>query len=106
MPPILVVYDEHNEIVEKIPATSKSTEQRELMKATRQRYAGQNMTYRFTNVSVNEQLFNETKALLEKIGVEVPEMGLVVRVEDRPEGKFLRYDFKGKKDQKERNRFG
>ena len=33
-------------------------------------------------------------------------MGVVIKVEERPEGTFLRYDYKGKKDQKERNRFG
>lgn len=106
MPPILIVYDVDNQIVEKIPATSNSTEQMELLKETKQRYAGQNMVYRFVNQSVDQELFNSTKALLERIAAEVPEMGLNVRVEDRPEGKFLRYDFDKKRLQKDRNKRG
>ena len=106
MPPILVVYDENNQIVEKIPDTSNSTEQRELIRETKQRYAGQNMTFRFTNVSVDQELFDHTKALLEDIAAKYPDMGLNVRVEDRPEGTFLRYDFDKKRLQKDRNRRG
>ena len=47
-----------------------------------------------------------TMAMFIDFAAEVPEMGLNVRVEDRPEGKFLRYDFDKKRLQKDRNKRG
>jgi len=95
---VILVIDENDEIIEKIPADgTNSTQQRELEKATKKRYtdAGQKVKIRCGYVGVSQELFERTKKLLEESFEKYPEMGHMF-VKDRPEFVHLGYEIKKK----------
>lgn len=93
---VILVIDEHDEIIEKVPANgTNSTQQRELEKATKKRYAdkGIQVKIRCAYMGVSPELHERTKALLKDTFEKYPEMGHWFEKE-RPDGIHLGYEIK------------
>ena len=85
----LVVIDENDNIIERIPADHKTD--RKLMKETKKRYEGRNCKFKLGNL-VTEEQFNEVKALLEKINKDHPGLLKEITDKNRPEFRHLGYE--------------
>lgn len=91
---VILVTDEQDQIIEKIDANgTNSTEQRNLEKATKKRYAdkGVKVKIRTGYINVPQELYERTKHLLQDTFEKYPEMGKMFE-KDRPEFKHLGYD--------------
>lgn len=89
---ILIVLDENDQIIEQIPCDgTNSSQQRQLEKETKKRYSGQKVVIRCGYKGVSEELYQKTKALLEKYSD-------VCKIfeKDRPEFKHLGYNMRNK----------
>lgn len=96
----LIVIDEEDNIVEKIPADHQTD--KELLRETKARYEGQNCRFKFGNI-VSEEQFQEVKALLEDIAQEYPDM-FQVTDKERPEFRHLGYEVNPKYAKRRRKR--
>lgn len=92
---ILIVLNEQDQVIEQIPCNgTNSSQQRQLEKETKKRYA-EKVKIRCVYTGVSEELFERTKALLEDSFKAYPEMGEVF-VKDLLGGKYLGYNIKKK----------
>ena len=85
----LLVIDENDQIVEKIPADHKTDKQ--LLKDTEARYQGINCIFKFGNLCTEEQ-FQEVKDLLNRLNEEHPGLLKEVTDKERPEFRHLGYE--------------
>lgn len=93
---VIFVIDEHDEIIEKVPAQgTNSTQQRELEKATKKRYEdmGMKVKIRCAYMGVDPALYESTKKLLQESFEKHPEMGHMFE-KVRPDGIHLGYEIK------------
>lgn len=93
---VIVVIDEHDNIIEQIDADGTNfSQQRELEKATRKRYEGRKVKIRVGYLGVSQELFDKTQKLLQETFEKYPEMGECF-VKERPEFKHLGYNINKK----------
>jgi hypothetical protein len=91
---MMLVVDEQDQIIEKIPIVGGWQAARTLEKELKQKYQGRKVHIRDGYVGVDESLFESTKALLLKCQQEHPEMFEEVFDKDRPEFRHLGYKLK------------
>lgn len=93
---VILVIDEHDEIIEKVSATgTNSTQQRELEKATKKRYTDQGIQVKIRTgyVGISQEQYEATKKILQESFEKYPEMGHMFE-KDRPEFRHLGYEIK------------
>lgn len=88
---VLFVFDENDAIIERFHIANGWQQARKLTKELKRKYKGRNVTIKDGYLGVSEELFNSTKALLERISEKYPNMAKVY-VKDHPEFKHLGYD--------------